>query len=143
MLALVLKWLSGGALTAITGVFEAYFNKKITEEELKVQLGTALAAGMSDIAKVQGDVIMTELKGESWLQRNWRAMLATTSFFSYWFVIFAYPFAVEWGMLPQVKFGEVGLENMFYLTMVCVGGYVGGKSVENIASALIRYVGKK
>jgi hypothetical protein len=143
MLGLILKWLSGGALTAITGVFEAYFNKKITEEELKVQLGTALAAGMTDIAKTQGDVIKTELTGQDWLQRNWRAILATTSFFSYWFVIFAYPFFLAWGWLPSVKFGEVGLENMFYLTVVCVGGYIGGKSVENIVAALTRYVVKK
>lgn len=142
MLKFVLNWLTGGALKSITGIFKAYFDKEISEEELKVKLGEAIATGMTEIAKVQGSVVIAELQGQSWLQRNWRAFLALFFALSYWFVIIPYPFLLSWGVLPAVKFGEAGLENMFYLTIVSVGGYIGGKSVEQIATALTRYVGR-
>ena len=143
MLKLILNWLSGGVLDAITGTVQAYLNKEISEEEMKAKLGQTLSKGMVEIAQAQGDVVKTELTGESWLQRNWRAFMATAFGFSYWFVIVPYPFLLAWGVLPAVRFGEQGLENMFYLTVVSVGGYIGGKSVENIVAALTRYVGKK
>lgn len=142
MLKLILNFLTGGVLTSITGLAKSYFDKEITLERFKTELAGVMLNGYTDIARIQGDVIMAELKGESWLQRNWRALLATGSFASYWFVIIPYPFFIEWGILPAVRFGEVGLNNMFYLTMVCIGGYVGGKSLENITSAVIRYFSK-
>lgn len=142
MFALLLKFLAGGALTSITGLAKSYFDKKITMEQFKVQMAGLLMQGYTDIAKIQGDLIAQELKGDSWLQRNWRAMLAVGSMASYWFVIILYPFLNEWGILPSVRFGEVGLNNLFYLTMVCIGGYVGGKSLENITGAFIRYFTK-
>ena len=105
---------------------------KITKDQLEAEVSKASIQSMTDIAKVQGEVVMAEINGESWLQRNWRPILALTSFFSYWFVIIAYPFAVRWGLLPQVAFGEKGLENLFYLTVTCVGGYIASRSVEKI-----------
>ena len=58
--------------------------------------------------------------------------MALTAFFSYWFVIVGYPFALAWELVPFVRFGEAGLQNLFWLTTICVGGYIGGRSLEKI-----------
>ena len=70
------------------------------------------------------------------MQRYWRPVVALTAFFSYWFVIIAYPFLHAWGVLPAVRFGEAGLQNMFWLTTVAVGGYIGGRTVEKVTRLL-------
>lgn len=99
--------------------------RQITREQIEAELAKALADD-----SVQ--TIIAEAKGESWLQRNWRPLVAMTSFFSYWFVIIPYPFFVVWGLLPRVAFGELGLQNMFWLTTVCVGGYMASRTVEKL-----------
>lgn len=97
--------------------------QQLTREQIEADLAKALAdSGAS--------VIIAEAQGESWLQRNWRPLVALTSFFSYWFVIVAYPFLYVLGLAPRVSFGEVGLQNLFWLTTICVGGYMTARTVE-------------
>lgn len=105
---------------------------ELSRETLAAEIERALIANQTQIAGLQRDVIMAEIGGEDWLQRNWRPIVAMTSFFSYWFVIFLYPFLLKAGLVPQVSFGEVGLQNFFYLTTVCVGGYIGGRTIEKV-----------
>ena len=107
-------------------------SKEVALAKAKEEAIKHLALIESEINKEASSIIKKELSGENWLQRNWRPLVAVTSFFSYWFVIIPYPFLVEYGVLPQVRFGEKGLENMFWLTVVAVGGYIGARSVEKI-----------
>ncbi len=97
---------------------------QVTRAEIEAELDKAIAAE-------QGRLVAAEISG-NWLQRAWRPIVALTAFFSYWFVIVGYPFALAWGLLPAVRFGEQGLQNLFWLTVTCVGGYIGGRSAEKI-----------
>lgn len=104
---------------------------QVTRATLEAEIQKALIAQEAEIAKAQAELIATEMTG-SWLQRHWRPVVALTAFFSYWFVIVGYPFALAWQLVPLVRFGEAGLQNLFWLTTVCVGGYIGGRTAEKI-----------
>jgi hypothetical protein len=116
----------------VFGLVEKYMNKEITKAELEAGIERASIESATAIATQQANVIIAEAKGESWLQRNWRPVVALVAFFSCWFVIFPYAFFVQWGWLPQVRFGEAGLQYFFTLTTVCVGGYIGGRTLEKM-----------
>jgi hypothetical protein len=104
---------------------------QLTQATLEAEINKALIAQEAQIAEAQARIITTELTG-GWLQRHWRPIVALTAFFSYWFVIVGYPFALAWNLVPFVRFGEAGLQNLFWLTTICVGGYIGGRSLEKI-----------
>jgi hypothetical protein len=103
----------------------------LSRAALAAEIEKALLAHAGELAELQAGIVGAELRG-SWLQRHWRPIVALTAFFSYWFVIVGYPFALAWGLAPEVRFGEVGLQNLFWLTVTCVGGYIGGRSLEKI-----------
>ena len=121
MIAVIARALAGPMFDWLKAMGE----NKVTREQLQAELEKHLASEASA-------VIRAEITGESWLQRNWRPIVALTSFFSYWFVIFPYPFLVTLGLLPFVRFGEVGLQNFFILTTICVGGYIGARTIEKL-----------
>jgi hypothetical protein len=104
---------------------------QLSRAALEAEIEKALIAQQQAIAAEQAKLVAAEISG-SWLQRSWRPIVALTAFFSYWFVIVGYPFALAWGLLPFVRFGEQGLQNLFWLTVTCVGGYIGGRSLEKI-----------
>ena len=134
------KLLAGPLVQAVLGVFERAQQAKMDKAAIEAELRKAIAARIAEVAATELEarraVLIAELRGESWLQRNWRPIVALTAFFSYWFVIVAYPFLHAWGWLPAVRFGEAGLQNMFWLTTVAVGGYIGGRTLEKMARLL-------
>ena len=134
--------LTGPLVRAVLDVFERAQAAKMDRVAIEAELERAIAAELTRLAATEiaarRDVIITELRGESWMQRSWRPIVALTAFFSYWFAIVAYPFLHAWGWLPPVRFGEVGLQNLFWLTTVAVGGYIGGRTLEKIARAIRR-----
>lgn len=119
-------------LGPVLGVVSKYIDKEADKDKLKADLEKALIGAGTDLAKTQASTIIAEANGESWLQRNWRPIVALTSFFSCWFVIFPYGFLVQWKILPQIYFGQDGLKYFFTLTTVCVGGYIAGRSAEKV-----------
>lgn len=126
---------AAGVVSGILGDLE---HGKISEEEANAKMMQALSSATAEIAAHQASVIKAEINSESWLARNWRPIVALTSFFSYWWVVVAIPHLVMAGWMGSPKFGEAGLENLFYLTITCVGGYVGGRSLEKIAKTFRR-----
>ena len=128
LFSLVAKLLAGPLFDYLKTAKQAEMSRDVLQAEIE----KALIASQSEIAAEQAKIITAEITGEDWLQRNWRPIVALTSFFSYWFVIFAYPFFYTFGLLPLVRFGEAGLDNFWKLTMLCVGGYIGARSVEKI-----------
>lgn len=131
------RLLGGPIVDAVVGVFNKYQDRKMTEAEIRGEVEKAVLGTITEVTKSQADVIMAETRSEDWLTRNWRPIVALTSFFSYWYVIVAYPHLFAWGLMPKLGFGEAGLENLFYLTTVCVGGYVGGRTVEKVTGAIV------
>lgn len=95
--------------------------------KLKHDLSVQMLNSKSDLVKSSADVIMSEAKGESWLQRNWRPMLMI--WFSlliggYWF-----------GFVPVNMPTEI-VEKLFDLVTIGVGGYVIGRSGEKVVGSL-------
>ncbi len=133
---------TGPLVKVVLDVVERAQQAKMNRAALEAELKRAIAAELGRVAatelQARRDVLVAELRGESWLQRNWRPIVALTSFFSYWFVIVVYPFLQVGGWLPAVRFGEVGLQNMFWLTTVAVGGYIGGRTLEKLARTIKR-----
>lgn len=91
---------------------------KAVEDQLQLQL-----AAMANI--------QAEAKGESWLQRNWRPMMAL--FFgglvgAYWFGFTA----------PNLTADSI--HDLFSLVQMMIGGYTIGRSVEKIAPHAVQAV---
>ncbi len=95
--------------------------------KLKHELSTQMAQSDSAIARASADVVIAEVQGESWLQRNWRPLLMI--WFSiliggYWF-----------GFVPVAMPVEI-VSQLFTLVQIGVGGYVVGRSGEKIAKVV-------
>ena len=138
--ALLARLLTGPLIDAVLKTIDAARARQLSEAELRAELQQAITASITEVATTElaarRDVLLAELRGESPLQRLWRPVVALTAFFSYWFVIVAYPFLHAWGILPQVRFGETGLNNLFWLVIVATGGYIGGRTLEKVAVQL-------
>ena len=128
--------LTGPLVKTVLGVLEQARRAKMNEAAIEAKLRNAIATELTRLAatelQARREVLSAEMHGESWLQRNWRPIVALTAFFSYWFVIVAYPFFHAWGWLPSVRFGEEGMRNMFWLATIAVGGYIGGRAIEKV-----------
>ncbi len=137
MFQLLATLLTGPVARAAMEALRAARQGKLSEEQARAEVEKAVAAAIERVAAgeiaARRGVLIAELGGESRLQRLWRPVVALTAFFSYWFVIVAYPFLRAWDLLPDVRFGETGLQNMFWLTTVAVGGYIGGRTLEKVA----------
>lgn len=76
------------------------------------------------LAQMKADVIMTEAKGESWLQRSWRPITMLT-------------------FLVLIVLNTLGLtavpiaDQMWTLLQIGLGGYVIGRSAERIVPAVV------
>lgn len=115
-------------------------DKFVPDKDLAAKLKTALQERIMDIASnefltvIQGQVslILAEIKGESWLQRNWRpglmAMFGAIVFNNY--IVAPYL-----GLLMGNEY-KLMLEvppDMWSLLKLGVSGYVVGRSLEKIA----------
>lgn len=138
MIGLIAKVFAGPVIDSVMGVVKEFQERKMTEAEMRAEVEKAVMNTLAEVTRLQTNVIMAETRSEDWLTRNWRPIVAMTAFFSYWYVIVAYPHLYAWGLMVQLGFGEAGLQNMFYLTSVCVGGYIGGRSVEKVAGVMLR-----
>ena len=128
----------GSLITPITDIWKKYIDKEITEEQLKSEVMKELVGVFVPLFENQAKVIMAETQSEDWLTRNWRPIVALTAFFSYWYVIIMIPHLWHMGLFGDepIRFGEAGLENLFWLTTVCVGGYIGGRSLEKVTKTI-------
>ena len=76
----------------------------------------------------QAQTLTAEIKGESWLQRNWRPILMLT---------FTYIVAHNYILVPLFSLPSVEIPPaMWSLLEVGVGGYVVGRSVEKIIPSI-------
>ncbi len=99
-----------GALKAEFLKLENAFASKVLEYE-------------QTITKMQADVIMTEAKGEGWLQRSWRPVTMLTLLalvVGHYLGLLAVPIAHQ----------------MWTLLQLGIGGYIGGRSLEKVASSV-------
>jgi hypothetical protein len=79
------------------------------------------------IAQMKADVIMAEAKGESWLQRTWRPITMLT-FLA--LIVAHYLGLLVFELSPE----------MWVLTKIGVGGYIGSRGAEKIVPAVVKAI---
>jgi hypothetical protein len=78
----------------------------------------------SKIAQMKADVIMTEAKGESWIQRSWRPITMLTFLVLivlYYLGVLAFPIA----------------DQMWTLLQIGIGGYIVSRGAEKIVPGVV------
>lgn len=77
--------------------------------------------------QMQANIIQTEAKGESWIQRSWRPIAMLWCLFlvgMHWF-----------GFTPE-NMSQETVDNLFLLVQLGLGGYVVGRSAEKVAKSI-------
>lgn len=124
-----------GVLAAIAPklmkIVDEAVSDKDAQNRLRERFAEELFKANSETAQAASKVVMTEAKGENFLQRNWRPALMV------WFAVLigAYWF----GFVPVNMPVEV-VDKLFTLVQIGVGGYVVGRSGEKIAEKIGPYL---
>lgn len=106
---------------------------KSTMFKIQQEITTKVLDYESKLLDNQAKVILAEVQGESWLQRNWRPMMMiwfATLLGMYWF-----------GVTPPNMTQET-LNSLFTLMEVGIGGYIVGRSGEKIIPAVVEALKK-
>jgi hypothetical protein len=138
MFAFLAKLVAGPLVGKIVDLVKGYQEKKVSEAALRAEVEKAILGTFAEVAKTQGDVIMAEARGENWLQRNWRPMVAVCFAFIVVFYGLLTPIAVGWFGFPPVRVGDQLLEWIMQAVMVCLGGYIGGRSLEKVVQMIVK-----
>ncbi|MGY3605654.1 MULTISPECIES: hypothetical protein [unclassified Bradyrhizobium] len=114
-------------LGKITGVFQAYFNKQITEAQLRAQLQTALVETFGEIEKAHADALaktyasfMDAAKTSPLLQRVWAIATLSQLFVLLWHQ-FAIPFIVFMGLTTRYPSSGTTVEWAYLLVGALLG----------------------
>lgn len=112
------------------GGFFTDIRRAITGEEIKdpEKLLIELNKMESEIIKSRSEVVISEAKGESWLQRNWRpiTMLVFVFIIANNFILVPYFDALTTIKIPTLVIPE----NMWDMISLGLTGYIVGRSIE-------------
>jgi hypothetical protein len=140
--ALLTKLLTGPLVSAVIDVFERARKAKMNRAAIEAELRRVMAERIARVAATEitarRDVIIAELKGESWLQRNWRPLVAISFAAVLLFYAIILPVAVDWFGAPPVRVGDRLLGWIMQTVMIALGGYIGGRTVEKVARLMRR-----
>lgn len=112
------------AISKIIGtIVDRAIPNKDQAEKLKAELTRQVLLLNQQELQSASSIILAEVKGDSWLQRNWRPGLMV------WFAILV---GMYWfGFTPE-NLSPEAIQNLFTLVQIGVGGYVVGRSGEKI-----------
>lgn len=102
-------------------------------EQIRNGMKSELIQAFTKITKMQGDIIVAETNGESWLQRNWRPALMA---------LFGFIIANEYVVQPYVQIMfDVTIpvkpitQDMWDLLKLGVGGYISALGVKKVVES--------
>lgn len=100
-------------------------------ELLQLQGNLQLEMAKLDAATTskQAEVVIAEANGHSWMQRNWRPIFALTLVSIIFFNYLVSPI-FHLAVLPTP-------DRLWDLMELCLGGYIGGRTVEKVAPSII------
>lgn len=132
------KLIAGPLVGKIIELVTSYQGRKLGEAELRAEVDRAVLDTFKEVSKSQASVIEAEMRGENWMQRNWRPIVAI----SFAFIIFFYgiitPVLVSWFDVPPVRVGDDLLKWIMDVVVICLGGYIGGRTIEKVVKMLVR-----
>ena len=137
----MIEWIAGKVTGAVLGnvfegfkdIYKQYQEGKITEAELQLKSDELILKAQTELGKVAGDVIKTEIQSESWITRTWRPIMAMAATFVLiiWYG-FMVPIAVNWFGMPALVVGDDLLKWVYTLITIALTGYVAGRSIEKL-----------
>jgi hypothetical protein len=130
--ALLTKLLAGPLIDKVLNVFVSMQNRKATEAEVRAAVEKEILSTFSEVAETQASVLKAEITGEDWLQRNWRPIVAVSFSFVLLFYSLLMPILVSWFGVPPVRTGDLILEWTYDTVLLCLGGYIGGRTIEKV-----------
>lgn len=136
MVSTILKLVLGPLVGSLVELYKGYNQKQISEAQLRRDIEKTVLGTFSEVSKTQADVIMAEARAEGWLQRNWRPITAVCFSFIVFFYGILLPIAVDWFGAPPVRVGDQLLHWIMDAVMLCLGGYIGGRTLEKIVSTI-------
>ncbi|MEM7425176.1 MAG: 3TM-type holin [Pseudomonadota bacterium] len=108
--------------------------------KLKAEIQTAVREAQAELVNAQRDVVLAEYELDSWITRHWRPCLM----FLAMFILALYGIILPFGNLlldAPIGFAPLWDEvpaGVWELLKWGVGGYVGGRSLEKIAGAVVQ-----
>ncbi len=136
MIAAILKLLAGPIAAKVLDVLARHDQQNTNREQLRVEIEKAVLDSLQLLSKHQAEIILAEATGEHWLQRTWRPIVAVSFSGIIVFYGLALPIAVDWFGAPPVRIGDVLLEWIMQAVLICLGGYMGGRTIEKLARIL-------
>jgi hypothetical protein len=136
MLTLLTSLLTGPLIASIMGVVGKYIDKQANKDILQAEIEKAVLGTIKDVSSTQADVIKAEMQSESWLARNWRPIsalcfVAVVIFYALWV-----PITVAYFGWTSPRIGDPLLLETIGLVKICLGGYIGFRSLEKITETV-------
>ena len=133
------------ALGPVLDVFKElggkWIQKKISDAQFKAEVEKVLLLAMSNLWKEQAGVIKAEIQSDDILAKRWRPITALSfTFIMAWYALFV-PIFVNWMGAPPLIIGDKLLEWVMSLLALCIGGYIGGRTIEKVTDTIVRRKG--
>ena len=138
MLGILAKLLAGPLIGKIVDLVISYQGRKLSEASIRAEVEQAILGVFAEVSKSQASIIEAEMRGEGWLQRNWRPIVAVSFAFVIAFYGIITPVMVSWFGVPPVRVGDDLLKWIMDAVVICLGGYIGGRSLEKIVTTIVR-----
>lgn len=137
MLGFLAKLVAGPIIDKVIGLFSVWQAGKVTEAQMRADVEKAILGTFAEVSKSQASVIEAEIKGEDWLQRNWRPCVAIAFSIIPLFYGLIMPIMVAWWGFAPVRIGDILLMEVLKLVAICLGGYIGGRTLEKVVSLVV------
>lgn len=127
-----------GLVSAVVGPLFKVIDDAVGDKDLAVKLKQEVAMSVEnnahEIATKAGDIVLGEIKGESWMQRNWRPCLMFLIMGLLVFNGVAVPLVEAiWNInLPILEAWHAIPEQMWNLLTIGMGGYIVGRTGEKM-----------
>lgn len=138
MLSLLTRLLAGPLINSVMGVINKHYDVKMNKDALQADVEKAVMGVIGDVSKSQADVIKTEMQSDSWLARNWRPMVALSSFGILCFYALFVPITVGYWGWSSPKVGDALLGWINTICLTCLGGYMGLRTVDKLITSVFR-----
>ena len=124
-------------IPALSAILGKVIDKAIPDKDKAAQLKADATQQLisMDQMELQGaiDIITAEASGGSWIKQNWRPI----TMLSFLALLFMYWFGISPDNLP-----ESTINKLFDLLQIGIGGYIGGRTIEKTAPAIVKALKK-
>lgn len=121
-----------GILSAVTAAITGFFsskNKKLESIDKGIDLASEVGSNDAEAARASGRVLQSVFASDSWLAKNWRPITMS---------IFVGLLVARWFGYSPPNMSEAEIIKMYDLIELGLGGYIGGRSLEKIVTAVTR-----